>query len=120
MKNFPEYKMIMYYFVDKTRNSKLISSNYESCCGVLLHTENNTFFFNPFRGSYIIPDYIQDKHEMVPIEWFSEEAMKWAIKNQQFDSDYSWVLGNSMYSKNLFVNILNDIRDFKINSILND
>jgi hypothetical protein len=118
MKDFPGYNRLIYYFSDKTKKTDLNISEYETCCGVLLYTENNTFFFNPFKGGYIIPDHICDRSEMVPHEWFSVEAMKWAIKNQPFDSKETWFIGTSMYAKDLFKTILVDIRDFKINNIL--
>jgi hypothetical protein len=116
-KDFPEYLPVMFYFSNKNKiKSDNFNIDYNDCCGVLLYTENNTFFFNPYKGSYNLPDHTQS--EMVPYAWFSENAIHWVIKNQPFDDKDKWLISTSMYSKDMFINIVQDIRNFKLDLII--
>lgn len=119
MKDFPSYTPIIYYYSDKTKRDKF-KDQIDKCCGSLIYTENNTFYFNPYQGGYIIPDSIADDGCIVPGEWFNIDAIKYAIDFQPFDNKDSWLIATSMYSKDLFYNILSDIRDIKLKILNNE
>lgn len=119
MKDFPSYTSIIYYYSDKTKSDKL-KNKIDKCCGTLIYTENNTFYFNPYQGGYIIPDSITDDGCIVPDDWFNINAIKYAIDFQPFDNKDSWLIATSMYSKDLFYNILSDIREFKLKILNNE
>jgi hypothetical protein len=125
MKDFPDYKTVKYYYSDKKTSKTFLFGEsahkngiFGNLIGTLLLTEDGMIYFNQKMGGIIVPDSCMENRCVIPNEWLTNKGVEYAIKYQPYDFEDTWCKSHSMYSKDLWRTVYQDIRDTKINIAL--
>jgi len=121
MIDYPQYRILKYFYSDRTISDSFIDSRERFVVGYTLITQDGYLYFNQSNGDVcnINTEQLKEQDVLLEKEWANPKQISEILRTQPYDlGSNEWSSGYGMYSKELWRLVLKEFRNHKMEILL--